>query len=97
MKNKWRILNIILIGIFLSFFFLKVFPIPVENKAGLDDPDNFIFGGFYYTSILYQFSVGNNFGAFGMVFIFIIIGTGGNLILIKNKKIGEMNDSRRMA
>ena len=88
MKNKnlnFRlIINIVIIVLFISIFFFKIIPIPVENVEGDKNPDKFIFGGFYYTSVLYEIQVGNAFAPLGfnplLFFAFI------NNYLFKNKR-----------
>ncbi len=79
MKLKTKIMFLIL-GLFLIVFFFKLIPIPVENISGIKNPDKFIFGGFYWTSILYQLSVKNYIGVSGLCSIFLIL-FGGNYLL----------------
>ena len=73
-----------IIVLFVSIFFFKIIPIPVENIEGDKNPDKFIFGGFYYTSVLYEIQVGNAFAPLGfsplLFFVFV------NNYLLKNKK-----------
>ena len=86
MKNK-TIINYFMLGLLILVFFFQIIPIPVENIFGSNLPDKFIFGVFYYTSILYQLSVKNYFGSGCLTSIFIILFWANNII---NK--GEKNN-----
>ena len=66
-------------------FFLKIIPVTVENIDGVINLDKFIFGGFYYTSLLYEIQVGNIFGTLSFLPLFIFIVA--NNYFLKNKKI----------
>ncbi len=52
MKKITKI-NLIFLGIILVLLFTPL-PIPVENVEGAKDKDNYIHGGFYWTSIYEQ-------------------------------------------
>jgi len=77
-RNLFWIINIVLLVIFVFFFFIKAIPIPVKNITGE-------FGGFYYTSVLYELSVGNYLGCILFIFIFVIF-LGLNCYLYKKDK-----------
>lgn len=84
MKNKKLLIwNLIIIGILLLTFFLKTIPVPVENIEGAKDPNNFVYGGIYWTSGLYQMSVGN---LLGIVSFFVIFGASFFMNIYFNKK-----------
>ena len=57
MESK-KIINLCLLGIILILLFVSL-PVPVENMEGARDKDNYIHGGFYWTSISEQASYGN--------------------------------------
>ena len=82
MKTKSIIFIVIAFLLVLSFFF-KIIPIPVENIEGSKNPDEFIFGGFYWTSILHQLTLGNFLGAGCMFLIFISLSAGNKFIIYK--------------
>jgi len=79
---NWKLtLNIFLVLLLVTTFFFKVIPIPVENQEGVSNPDKFIFGGFYYTSILYEIQVDNIFGSLISFSLFTM------MFVINNRKI----------
>jgi len=86
MNNK-IIFNIIFLILFISVFLFQIIPIPVENSLGSKLPDEYIFGGFYYTSILYQLEVGNYVGS-GLICSMFLVLFGTNHLLNKE---GEIN------
>ena len=86
--NKKKIINYSLIGLFLLVFLFQIIPIPVENVLGSQIPEEYIFGGFYYTSILYQLDVGNYFGS-GLISSIFLVLFGTNHLL--NKEGGDGN------
>lgn len=65
--------NLFLIGLLVLVFTFKIIPVPVENMYGAT-VDEFIYGGIYWNSILYQIqvkdymSVGVAFAWFGVLF-----------------------------
>ena len=65
--NKQKIINISLLGIILILFFVPL-PVPVENMEGARDPDNYIHGGIYWTSISEQVSF-NNYIPLSLLFL----------------------------
>ena len=79
MKLK-KVLFILIGLLFLATFFLKIIPIPVENIAGVEDPENFVFGGFYWTSGIYELVNYNYIGSLSYMFIFLFL-TGGVYLL----------------
>jgi len=86
MENKIKfklILNIIIISLFIIVFFFKIIPIPVENAEGIKNTDKFIFGGFYYTSILYQIEVNNIFSVLCFTLIFSTLFITNNYLFKK--------------
>ena len=80
MKTK-NILYLLVGILLLSVFFFKIIPIPLENIQGLENPDEFIYGGVYLTSGLYELGVQNYIGVFSLFTIFIVIA--GGIYLIK--------------
>jgi len=80
MKTKAILYLIVLFLLVLTFFFLTI-AIPVENMEGSNNPDKFIYGGIYWTSGLYQLSVGNYIGTLAYFGIFITLI--GGIYLIK--------------
>lgn len=84
--KKFLVVNLLLLGIFLLIFFFKIIPVPVENIEGANDPNKFIYGGIYWTSGLYQLSVGNFQGILGLFCIFIPSLALNNYLWIKNEK-----------
>jgi len=78
--NKLNKIFLICMGVlFLSIFFFKLIPVPVENIEGAGNPDKFIYGGLYWTSLYYETSVKNYIP---LVFTPIIFGC---LFLIKKQ------------
>ncbi len=58
MKTKLIILLICLVLISTLFFF-KIVPVPVENSLGINNKEDFVYGGIYWTSQLEQTLLGN--------------------------------------
>lgn len=58
MKTKTFLLLLISL-ILVTTFFIKIIPVPVESPEGGLDKENFIYGGIYWTSGLYELSVGS--------------------------------------
>ena len=79
MKTQ-KILLIIVGLIFITIFFFKVIPIPVEERGLQGNDGEFNYGGMYWTSGLYELQVGNNLGVRYLVSIFLITTGGGYLI-----------------
>ena len=75
MKTQ-NIIFIVIAIVFLMTFFFKTIPIPVENIEGIKDTDNFIFGGFYFTSLLYELNVGNYLSVYYLCFAFSVLTLG---------------------
>ena len=80
MKTK-TILYLMVLSLLVLTFFFKIIPIPLENVQGLENPDEFIYGGTYWTSGLYELGVQNYIGVFSLFTIFIVIA--GGIYLIK--------------
>jgi hypothetical protein len=55
-KIKYVLYGIVTILLITTFFF-KTIPVPVENMEGSIDKNNFIYGGLFWTSALYQLQV----------------------------------------
>jgi len=73
MKTK-TILFVTISVLLLATFFFKVIPIPVNSIDGVEQ-DRFIFGGFYWTSILYQLSVHSISALFlSLMFVTLFLG-----------------------
>jgi len=66
--------------LFLTTFFFNTIAVPVENIEGVENPDEFIYGGIYWTSGLYQLNVGNYLGVLAYFGIFIVLAEGIYLI-----------------
>ena len=80
MKLTWKKVFFFGIAILLvASFFFRIIPIPVENIEGGLNTDQFIFGGFYWTSILHQLTLGNYLSSSLMVCLFGVFFIGGNL------------------
>ena len=82
MKFRY-VLFVCLALVFLTTFFFKVIPIPVENEEGGKNPDQYIYGGIYWTSGLYQLSVYNFVGGISYGLFFVVL-FGGVHLLNKN-------------
>jgi hypothetical protein len=77
--------NLIFVGIFILFiatFFFKTIPTPVENIDGINNPNKFIYGGMYWTSVNYETSVENNIPLYYFSAFFIFL-TASNTLLKK--------------
>ena len=81
MKIK-QILYITIALLFVVAFFFKVIPIPVNSIDGIEQ-GKFIFGGFYFTSILYELSV-HNLSSLFFASMFGVLALGINLIEVDN-------------
>lgn len=80
---NWKKISFIALSLLLiATFFFKIIPVPVENVEGNENPDKYIFGGFYWTSILYQFQVANYVAVFylGLAYLSLI---GGTYLIVK--------------
>lgn len=75
MKTK-TILYFLIISLLVSTFFFSFIPSPVENIRGIENPNNYVYGGVYWTSGLYQLSVGNYLGVLAYLGIFITLSGG---------------------
>lgn len=80
MKLKNKLYFSLALLLVVTFLFSSI-PVPVENIDGSNTPDKFVFGGFYWTSGLFQLSVGNYMGMFAYFGIFLI--SIGGIYLIK--------------
>ena len=87
MNRKTLILNLILFELLLLFTFYNSIPIPVEDMVGVELPEVYILGGFYYTSILQEFQFNNFVGGFSMLGLFGLCFFVNN----KGKKWLELN------
>ena len=85
--NKYHLINIILLCLLITTFFFHTIAVPVENIEGAKDTEHFIFGGFYWTSVLYQLDVGNYFGSFLYGLIFLVLFSENYLIFKRGDKI----------
>ena len=75
MENK-KILLIFLTLILVTTFFFKTIPIPVESIDGNINQEEFVYGGMYWTSGLYELGVKNYVGVVSYFLIFIIMAGG---------------------
>lgn len=78
--SKKTIIYLVIGLFFLSTFFLKIIPVPVENIDGALDKDKFIYGGTYWTSGMYEVGVDNHQGMISYFGIFIVLVGGTHLI-----------------
>jgi hypothetical protein len=89
-KVSLKTSNLVLLGIIIVaclVFFFEIIPCPVENIDGIMNPDKFIYGGLYWTSLNYELSVGSYSSSlyFFSLFGFLI---GSNHLF---KKVGVYN------
>ena len=89
MKTKNVLFGCLLL-LFLATFFFKVIPIPVESIEGGKDPNHFIYGGIYWTSILYELGVENYRGSVAYCFVFVILFTGNHFLFKRGKVNGNI-------
>jgi hypothetical protein len=80
MKTRYILFGAVSL-IFLITFFFSTIPVPVENIEGIKNQEEFIYGGIYWTSGLYQLTVGNYLGFLAYFGIFIVLQ--GGIYLIK--------------
>ena len=77
---KTQTIFLIMVGIlFITTFFFNTIPIPV-SKMGTQHLDNFVYGGMYWTSGLYELGVKNYVSILSYLSIFLISIGGGYLI-----------------
>lgn len=66
-----KLINILLIILLVSCFLFEIIPLPVQNVEGTKNIDEYIFGGFYWTSLSYELGVENYEGTSLFVFSFL--------------------------
>ena len=76
MKTVWYVTIAVL---FLIGFFFNVIGSLVETTEGAKDDEQFIYGGTYWTSALYQLTVGNYLAVLAYFTIFITLAVGVRL------------------
>ena len=79
MKFKYILFGCLALLLVTTFFF-KIIPIPVENQDGAKNPDQYIYGGIYWTSGLYQLSVYNFVGTCAYCLFFVTLFGGVHLL-----------------
>lgn len=81
-KERIRLLLICAFGLFfITTFFFSIIPLKLEGLYST--PEHYVYGGYAFTSVLYQLSVGNyvallSFLVYGYFLYLIFIFTGGN-------------------
>ena len=64
--------------LFLTVFFFKVIPVPVENIEGIKNKNKFISGGFYWTSLYQELYLNNYSGV--MAFCLALVTIQGAIL-----------------
>ena len=72
MMLKKQYINYFLVFLLITTFIFQIIPIPVENIEGSNNPNKFIFSGFYWTSMYDQLIFENYFGMANFYFIFLV-------------------------
>lgn len=73
-KDLKTIALIFLAVLFLAIWLFKIIPVPIESAAGNLDTSRFILGGFYFTSLSFEASVGDYLGVGALTVPFIFLG-----------------------